>query len=163
MSTATRDDRAEPDDREEKRNPAEPLTPREAFELYLRDAALRPYLLSALGGLAMVFLVLFLNGGDIGAVVVTAYGLAILALRWTMAPPVWLLFLFYFLVFPFFIPEPFYDNPGHFRVVDVVLVMAVLVYLRSLYRVFGVVQQAMPFEGVLRRKGEHPTRRPTSH
>jgi hypothetical protein len=166
MSTdAGADERAETD---EPKDSKEPLTQREVFELYLRDRALRPHLLGALGGLAMVFLVLFMKGSDIGAVIVTLIGLAALVLRWTGSPPVLLLVLFYFLVFPFGVPEADYENPfevreTHFRVVDVVLVLALLVYLRCLYRVFGVVQQSMPFENVLRRKGDLPTRRPTDH
>ena len=162
MST---DDR---DDREAKRDSREPLSQREVFELFLRDRAVRPYLFGALGGLAMTFLVLFMNGSDIGGVLVVVLGLAALFLRWTAAPPFVLLIVCYFQVFPFFVPELGVDNPyevreTHFRVQDVVLVMALLVYLRCTYRVFGIVQQSMPFENAIRRKGEHPTRRPTSH
>jgi hypothetical protein len=162
-----RDDRD--DDRDEKKDPKEPLSNREVFELYLHDLALRPYLFGALGGLAMVFLILFLDkGSDVGAVLITVYGLAILALRWTIAPPVWLMFVFWFTVFPFGIPGGGYENPyeireTHFRVVDVILILSILVYLRCLYRIFGIVQQALPFENVLRRKGDHPVRRPVSH
>jgi hypothetical protein len=167
MSTDERADERETET-DETKDPKEPLTQREVFELYLRDKALRPHLFGALGGLAMVFLVLFLNGSDIGAVTVTLIGLAALVLRWTGSPPVLLLVLFYFLMFPFGVPEAEYENPfqvreTHFRVVDVVLVLSLLVYLRCLYRVLGVVQQSMPFENVLRRKDDHPTRRPTGH
>ena len=145
-----------------------PLSHREVFQLFLRDAAIRPYVFAALGALAMIFLAMFLNGSDIGGVMIVLFGLAALALRWTAVPPLMLLILFYFQVFPFGIPELGYDNPlevreTHFRLADVVLVLAVLVYFRCAYRVFGLVQQSMPFESVFRRKGEHPTRRPLSH
>jgi hypothetical protein len=81
-----------------------------------------------------------------------------------------LLFLAYFQLFPFGLPDVFglFDNPleikqTHFRLADVILVMAVLVYVRSSYRVFGLTHQSMPFETLFRRKGEHPTRRPLWH
>jgi hypothetical protein len=163
MSTADSDN-----DREEKKDSNEPLTQREVFELYLNDRELRPLLFGALGGLAMIFLVMFLNGSDIGAVIVALLGMATIAFRWTIAPPFLLLVLFYFQLFPFGVPEAGYENPfeireSHFRVVDVVLVLSILVYFRCLYRIFGVVQQSMPFENVIRRKGDQPVRRPTSH
>ena len=156
------------EDREEKTDTKKPLTQRQVFELFLRDPAARPYLFGALGGLAMTFLVMFMNGSDIGGLLVVVLGLASLLLRWTAAPPFVLLIVVYFQLFPFFIPELPFDDPfrvreTHFMVQDVVLVMALLVYLRCAYRVFGLVQQSMPFENVLPRKGEHPTRRPTSH
>ena len=165
MSTADRD---EDRDDDAKKDSKKPLSHREVFELFLRDLTLRPYLFGALGGLAMTFLVMFMNGSDIGGILVVVLGLGALLLRWTAAPPFMLLIVCYFQVFPFFVPELGVDNPyevreTHFRVQDVVLVMALVVYLRCTYRVFGIVQQAMPFENVLRRKGDHPTRRPTSH
>ncbi len=166
MSTADRTD--ERDEGDGKKNPKEPLTQRETFEVYLRDTALRPYLIGALGALAMVFFVMFLGGSEIGAIIVALYGTAVLAFRWTAGPPFLLFILFYFFVFPFGVPEGGVENPyevreTHFRVADVILVMSVLVYLRCVYRVFGVVQQSMPFENVIRRKGDRPTRRPTGH
>ena len=71
-------------------------------------------------------------------------------------------------MFPFGVPEAGYDNPfeireTHFRVADVILVMSVLVYLRCTYRIFSIVQQSMPFENVIRRKGDRPVRRPAAH
>jgi hypothetical protein len=177
-----RDQRDEPEDDPEEgaeeaaepRDHREPLSQREVFELFRYDPAVRPYLFSALGALAMIFLVMFLGdnsrpGSDIGAVVLVLFGLATLAFRWTMAPPFFLFVLVYFLLFPFGLPDPdLYNDPfrireSHFRVTDVVLVLAVLVYLRCQYRIFGLIQQAMPFENVFRRKGDHPLRRPTSH
>lgn len=168
MSTADRDDRD--DDREAQQDSKKPLTQRQVFELFLRDAAVRPYLFGALGGLAMMFLVLFLNGSDLGAVLVLMWGLAGLLLRWTAAPVFLIFTLGWFMVFPFALPDPdlLYNDPfrvrdSHFQVPDILLVMAALVNLRCTYRVLGIVHLSMPFENVLRRKGEYPTRRPTSH
>jgi hypothetical protein len=109
-----------------------------------------------------------MNGSDIGGVLIVVFGMAAIALRWTAAPPFLVLMIAYFQIFPFGLPELGSENPyevreTHFRVVDVVLVLAVLVYLRAQYRIFGFVHQIMPSESVLRRKGEVPTRRPSRH
>ena len=149
-------------------NQGKELTQRQVFELLLRDKAARGYALAALGGLAMTFVVMFMNGSDIGATLVAVFGSAALALRWTAAPPFLLLIVAYFQLFPFGIPDlelaPRTDvRAAHFFVTDMILVMAVLVYLRAQYRVFGLVHQIVPFESVLRRKGDAPTRRPAAH
>jgi hypothetical protein len=158
------------DDRDAKELSRKPLTTREVFELFLYDKAVRPYLFGALGGLAMLFLILFMNGSDIGGVMVLLWGLAALLLRWIAAPVLLVLTLAYFMVFPFAVPDPgfLYSNvyqvrDSHFQMQDMILVMATLVYLRCAYRVLGIVHLSMPFESALRRKGEYPTRRPTAH
>lgn len=174
MSTGPeeRDETAEPPEAAPPREPKDHrqlLTQRDVFEFLLRDTILRPYVFAALGSLAMIFLVMFLNGSDIGAVIVVLFGLAIIIFRWIAGPPFLLLILFYFLLFPFGIPDvgllgnPLQVRNTHFRLVDVILVMAVLVYIRSTYRIFGLILQAVPFENVFRVRGEHPLRRPLSH
>lgn len=167
MST-NRDDRDE--DREPERDPKKPLTQRQVIQLFLHDPAIRPYLFGALGGLAMMFLMLFMNGSDIGAVLVLGWGVAALVFRWIAAPVFLILTLAYFMLFPFAIPDPdsLFNDPyrvreSHFLVQDIILVMAAVVNLRCTYRVLGIVHLSMPFENPLRRKGEYPTRRPTSH
>lgn len=164
MTTSDTDEREE---RKEK-DPRKPLTQREVFELFLNDVALRPYVFAALGALAMIFLVMFMSGSDIGGVIVVLFGLATMTFRWIAGPPCWLFILFYFQVFPFGIPEfdggsPLVIRESYFRVADVLLVASILVYLRSVYRIFGIIHQSMPFEQVYNRKGDHPVRRPTSH
>jgi hypothetical protein len=158
------------DDAPVKRDHRRPLSQRELLELYRYAPAIRPYLFAALGALAMVFLVMFMSGSDIGAVILVIFGLATLLFRWWAAPPFFLFFLCYFQVFPFGFPDfdtlyndPLHVRDSHFRIADVVLVFAVLVYLRCQYCIFGLVHQAMPFENVIRRRGDHPVRRPTSH
>jgi hypothetical protein len=145
-----------------------PLTQREVFELFLRDKVIRPYVFAALGALAMIFFVMFLGGSDVGAVIIVLFGLATLCFRWIAGPPLLLLFLCYFQLFPFGIPPLGYENPfeireTYFRVSDVILIMAVLVYIRSTYRIFGLILQSMPQENVFRLKGDHPLRRPLKH
>ncbi len=148
----------------------EPLTNRRTFELYLRDQTLRPYLLAALGSLAMIFLVLFLGGSDTGAVMVLLFGMASLLFRWSAGPPLLLVMLLYFQLFPFGIPDfsMLVDNrlevkQTHFRVEHVIMVMSVLVFFRSIYRIIGLTYRSMPFESTIQRKGEYPTRRPLAH
>jgi hypothetical protein len=138
------------------------------LELLFRHPAVRSYAYTALGALAMIFVVLFMNGSDIGGVLVVLLGAAGLVLRWTAAPVFVLVVVCYFQLFPFGFPEAGYENPlevrqSHFRVVDAFLVMSVLVYLRSQYRLLGLLHQALPFENVIRRPGDEPTRRPAGH
>jgi hypothetical protein len=156
------------DEPAEPKDPRKPLTNREVFQLFLRDLTIRPYVFAALGSVAMIFLVMFLSGSDIGAVVVLLFALATLVFRWIAGPPLLLLILFYFQLFPFGIPQLEFENPfevreTYFRVSDVILIMAILVYMRCTYRIFGFIHQSMPFESVFRRKDDHPTRRPLSH
>ena len=75
MSTAQRE-RDDRDEREDEKDPREPLSQREVFEFLLRDQAARPFVIAAVGSLAMIFLVMFLAGSDIGAVMVVLFGLA---------------------------------------------------------------------------------------
>jgi hypothetical protein len=87
--------------------------------------------------------------------------------RWTAAPVLVLLLLTYFMWTPFGIPGDGYSSillieERRFHFIDVILVLSVLVYLASQYRIYSLVYQAIAFEGVMRRKGEPPTRRPAT-
>lgn len=144
------------------------LTLRQVIDLLVFDRAARGYAMVTLGALAMIFVVLFMNGSDLGGIIVVLFGAAALVLRWTAAPPFMLLVIAYFQLFPFGFPDLLSENPfqvreTHFQVADMVLVMAVLVYLRGQYRVFGLTHQIVPFESAQKRKGDTPTRRPTEH
>jgi hypothetical protein len=153
-----------------------PLTQRDVFELFRYDRTVRPYLFATLGALTMVFLVTLLGGGgdvpgsDVGAVLILLLGVAGLAFRWPAGPPLIVFLVFYFSLFPFGLPDPndlFGQSTrvrdSHFRVSDMVLGLAVLVYVRCQYRILGLIHQAVPFESPYRRRGEHPLRRPTGH
>jgi hypothetical protein len=66
---------------------------------------------------------------------------------------------------PFGIPGEGYADKWRiederFTVTNVLLVMSVLVYVICQFRIFGLVHQAVAFEGVVKRKDEPPTRRP---
>jgi hypothetical protein len=170
MSTDAREERDGDVEPPEPKDHREPLTQRDVFRLYLRDLTLRPFAFAALGALAMIFLVMLAGGSDVGGVIVVLFGLATLVFRWVAGPPLLLLILFWFQLFPFGVPDfdLLYDNPlevkqTYFRVVDAVLVMAVLVYFSCAYRLFGLLQRSMPDESLYRRKGERTARRPLEH
>lgn len=138
---------------------------RATVQMLFNDPSVRNFTFAALGALGMIFLILFQQASDIGGLLIVIVGVCGLLLRWSAAPVFVLILLTYFMVFPFGIPEAAYENPyeieeGRFRVTDLMLVMAVVVYLACQYRIFGFVSQAVAFEGVVRRKDETPARRP---
>lgn len=144
----------------------EPVPPPDSKSLRVlfRVAGVRNYLFAGLAAVAMVFVVMFQRGSDIGGALLVIVGGAGLVLRWAAAPSFFLLILTYFLLFPFgfpeFDPNPFEIEDGRFRVVDLVLVAAVLVYLAAHYRVYGLTAQAMPSDLRYPRPGDEPVRRP---
>jgi hypothetical protein len=155
----------EPDDRDapDEAGRTEP-DPDSVWARY-RDPSVRNYLFAGLAALAMVFVVLFQQGSDVGGLLLVILGVAGLALRWTFTPPFFVLLLTYFLVFPLGVPDPgtasrFELIHGRFRVTDLILVFSAVVFLACQYRVLGLVHQAVPFDTNLPRKGEEPTRRP---
>lgn len=141
------------------------LSQRARFNMLFNNPAVRNYVVAAVAALAMIFLVLFQQGSDIGGVLIFAVGAAGVVLAWPAAPAFVLFFLAYFMVFPFGAPVDAYYYPreieeGRFRVNDLVLAMAVLVYAAAHFRVLGFTHQAVAPEGAARRPDEHPTRRP---
>lgn len=141
------------------------LTQRAMFRLLFSDPAVRNYVIAAFSALAMIFLVLFQQGSDLGGLLIVVIGSAGIALRWTAAPAFVLFVLTYFMVFPFGVPGEAFENrweieDGRFRPTDLVLAMAVLVYMAAQFRIFGFVHQAIAVEGAVRRPDEPVTRRP---
>ncbi|HUR55467.1 MAG TPA: hypothetical protein VMZ71_15135, partial [Gemmataceae bacterium] len=133
------------------------LTSAEATRLLFRDPGVRNYLFASLAGLVLVFVVLFQRGADIGGLLAVMIGVAGLILRWSAAPPMFILIVTYFVVFPFGTPELGYASryeieDNRFNFSDLLLVGAALVYLACQYRVLGLVQQALPHEMKLPRK-----------
>jgi len=131
-----------------------------------RNPAARDYVFVGLGALAMVFVVLFQKGSDLGGLMLVLVGAAGLVLRWPAAPIFFLLLLLYFSIFPFGLPpadeNPFEIEDGRFRVTDLVLAAAVVVYLASHYRVYGLTALAVPAETKYPRKDAPPARRPAA-
>lgn len=145
--------------------PAKPTDPPDAWALY-REPGVKNYLFAGLAALAMVFVVLFQNGSDLGGLLVAIIGVAGLVVRWAAAPYLFVVILVYFIVFPLGVPDPGISNPaeiryGRFRVADMVLVFSAVVYLACQFRVFGLVKQAVPFDRTPR-NGEQPARRPAA-
>jgi hypothetical protein len=144
-----------------------PLNQRTVLTILFSDPAVRSYTYTALGSLAMIFLILFQQGSDLGGVLVVVFGLCGVLFHWRSAVPFVLLVITYFMWTPFGVPGDGFENrweieDNRFKAVNVMLVLAVLVYVTSQYRLFGLVHQAMAYEGKSRRKDEPPTRRPPS-
>jgi hypothetical protein len=141
------------------------LDQRAALRVLLNDPAVRNYLFAGLGSLGLIFLILFERGSDIGGLLIVVLGAAGLLLRWAAAPPLILIVLAYFMIFPFGIPGEGFESrweieDGRFRPADLLLTLAVLMYVACQYRVYGLVSQAVAWEGAGRRKDEPTTRRP---
>ena len=112
-----------------------------------------------------MFLILLQQASDYGGVLIVVIGSCGILLRWSAAPYFVLLILTWFLIFPFGDPTVYFRNEleiieGQFRITDLMLVLSLLVYLACQYRLLGLVSQAIPFDGPLRRKDETPARRP---
>lgn len=143
------------------------LDMRAVFEILFNDPAVKNFTFTTLGALGMIFLILFQEGSDVGAILIVIFGLCGLFLRWTASPLIVLLILTYFLILPTGVPGEGFESlteidQGHFRVADIMLVLSALVYLTCQYRILGLVQQAIAFDAHARRKDEPPTRRPAA-
>jgi len=114
------------------------------------DVRVRGLLFAGLGGLAMLFVVMFERGADVGGLLIAVLGAAGLVLGWRASPAFVLLILLYFLVFPYGLPppeeDPFELEYGTFRVADVLMAAALVMYLSAHYRLLGITRLAMPNE-----------------
>jgi hypothetical protein len=132
----------------------------------VEEPAVRNYFIAALAALVLICLILFeeLNS-SLGALAIFIAGFCGVVLRWKAAPGLILLLLTYFLYTPYGIPGEGYSyifliEERRFNVTDLLLVLATLVYVACQFRLYGLVHQAIAFDGVMPRKGETPTRRP---
>jgi hypothetical protein len=103
----------------------------------------------------------------VGAILIVITAANGILFRFTAAPVLVLLILSYFMWTPTGIPGQGNSYTGliemrRFHFMDVMLVLSVLVYVLSQYRIYGLVYQAISFEGGARRLEELPTRRPAS-
>src|SRR5262245_37084559 len=138
---------------------------RETLQTLFKDPDVRNFTFAALGALGMIFLILFQQNSDVGGLLVVIVGICGVLLRWPAAPVFVVLLVMYFQWTPSGIPGDGFENgyeivEGRFRVTDMLLVMSVVVYLSCQYRLFGLVSQAIAFEGPIRSKDESPIRRP---
>lgn len=140
----------------------------DSFRGRFASPAAKNYLFAGLAALAMVFIVLFFNGTDLGGLLLVLVGAAGLVLRWASAPVLFLVLLVYFLVFPFGLP-PADDDPrmiayNRFAVTDLLLAGAVVVYVASHYRLLALTLRAFPADEPRDRKvTPKPPRRPPAN
>ncbi len=149
------------------RQPRDPEASEPGFMVQFRDPVARNYLFAALAALLVIAAVMFLRGGLPAALIPTVVAALGLLLRWTAMPRVFLLLLAYLIALPFGVPlgSAYSDVPGsHFRVVDVILVGAVLTYFACQYRLSSLTLEGMPLDVPphLRRKRDRPPVRPGS-
>jgi hypothetical protein len=144
---------------------APPLPPApDSFRALIEIPGIRNYLFAGLGALAMIFMIMFAQNSDVGGLLLVILGAAGMVFRWTAVPTFFLLFLLWFLVFPFGVPPAYTSSRelthGNFRVADVLLAFSVVIYLASHFRIYALTRQALPAEAKLARKRPKPTRRP---
>lgn len=156
MSTAA----AEPD-------PAPPPDP-ESLRGLFHAPEVRNYLFAGLAALAMVFVVLFGRGSDLGGLLLLLTGAAGMAFRRPGTPPLFLLILLYFLIFPYGLPpaeeDRFALRDGQFGVGDMILAAAVVAYIACHYRVIGLTLRSVPADTAAPVRGEErPPRRPPAN
>lgn len=125
-------------------------------------AASRSYVFIGLMALLVVAAAMFARsyGSLIAALLPAAVAATGLLLRWTAMPVVALLLLAYFIVLPFgWMLGGSFPSDVHgsaFRLLDLVLVAACLVYFASQYRLFSLTTRAMPSDDPAAPKGETP-------
>lgn len=145
-----------------------PLDRRAVFRTLLKVSTVRNYAIAALGALAMMTMVLFEQGSDVGGLAIAVLGLCGVLFLWPGSPPLILLVLTYCLWSPLLIPGEgtFSDQYliwyRRFHFMDVFLGLSVVVYMVSQFRLFSLLAQAFPPDGPPSRKGNSLIRRPGS-
>ena len=156
-----------------RRDGAVELDQRTVIRILLEEPVARNYAIAALAALAVVFMVLVESGGDIsafGGLAIVVLGVAGIALRWPVSPIFVLLIVVYFMYTPFGDPVDASYNTyrgkieeRRFHFMDVVVVLAVVVYTISHYRLAGLLAHAIAREGAARRNDDPLVRRPLAH
>ena len=106
----------------------------------------RNLVFAGLAALLVVFVGMTLRGGPVAGAIAPAIGAAALVFRWSAMPVVFVVLLAYLLVFPFGVPyataavNDIADSG--FRVQDMLLTAAALLYLACQYRVLGLPRKA---------------------
>ena len=135
------------------------------------DPVARNYLVVGLAAQFVVAASVLARPGSNLVAAIAPAGLAALGLvaRLTAMPYIFLIVLSYLVVVPTVTPSARYMPPEvtrftHFRLTDLVLAAAVLVYFAAHFRLLGLTDRAMPGDAPpgQRKKGEKPTRRPGS-
>jgi hypothetical protein len=143
------------------------LTQRDVFRILFNEPRIRNYVFAALGSLAMILLILLEQGSNLGGMLIVLIGVSGVLLRFTAAPVLIILILTYFMWSPFGLPGTGYSSPytiedRRFHFIDVMLVLSVLVYCASQFRLYGLVYQAIASDGSRHGIDEPRLRRPAS-
>jgi hypothetical protein len=129
-----------------------------------KQGPVRDTVFVGLVALIVVFVGLTVRGGLLPGVLGTACGVIGLALRAPAMPVLFVAVLSYLFVFPFGVPgvtAGFGETRGTaFRVTDLVLIAAAVVYLVCQYRALGLTVRAMPADTTAPERS--PVRRPSS-
>jgi len=141
---------SDPNSANDAQESAKPLADPTVGEL-LRHPEVRNYQVAALAALVVLFGMLMGRGIMLGGALTAIIGVAGIFLRWIAAPVFVIILTTYFALFPSGVPEFGYSDPfmmsrQHFRLEDMILTAAVLVYVASQYRLFGVLTQSVPSE-----------------
>ncbi len=133
--------------------------PIRAYWRVLFDERVRTYVVVTAAALLVIFVAQLMSGSLIAGAVPMAIGLTALGLRWVGMPVVCVAATAYFQAMPFGIPIggsiPNDPRTTHFRIQDLMLATAVVVYLIAQYRVYSLAHLAVPDERLPRyRRGD---------
>ncbi len=133
-----------------------------AYWQRLLDERLRSYVVVVAASLLIIFVLGLIAGSLYAGLIPVLFGLCGLGLRWSVMPIFCVISVAWFQALPFGIPV--YSPPRidasytHFRISDLLLVAAVIVYLISQYRLYSLAHLAVPDDRIFRkrRKNELP-------
>lgn len=116
----------------------------------LLDERVRTYVVVAAAALLVIFVAQLMSGSLVAGLIPLFVGLTALGLRWVAMPVVCVITVAYFQALPFGVPvgRAYEIDPRftHFRMQDLLLAAAVVVYLIAQYRVYSLAHLAVPDE-----------------
>lgn len=133
-----------------------------AYWRVLLDERVRTYVVVTAAALLVIFVAQLMTGSLIAGGLPFAVGLLALALRWVAMPVVCVVAVVWFQALPFGVPiggnYAIPTRATHFRLQDLLLGMAVVVYLVAQFRVYSLAHLAVPDERQprFRRKSDKP-------
>jgi hypothetical protein len=121
-----------------------------AYYERLLDERLRSYVVVVAAALLVIFVSGLIAGSLYAGLIPALAGIIGLALRWPAMPMVCVATVAWFQALPFGVPivrmSPIEPRFTHFRIQDLMLVAAVLVYLIAQYRLLSLAHRAVPDE-----------------
>jgi hypothetical protein len=116
----------------------------------LLDERVRTYVVVTAAALMVIFVAQIMSGSLIAGLIPLIMGATALGLRWTAMPVLCVVAVAWFQALPFGVPvgRAFNQDPRftHFRMQDLLLGAAVVVYLIAQYRVYTLAHMAVPDE-----------------